>query len=581
MKHNKRPSGTFRNILRYLKPYIPLLICTVLLALCTVAGQLAVPYFVGEAIDRIAGAGEVNYSEIYQLFIVIGACIAAAAIGQWGMSLCNNRIAYRVLADVRKDAFRKLQKLPLSYLDNRAYGDVSGVIVSDAEQFADGLLLGFTQLFTGLATILGVLVIMLVMRWEIALVVFLITPLSLFCSRFIAKHTYMMFKKQTEVRAEQTAFIDEMIGNLKVVKAYTHEDENEESFNEINGRMKKCSLRAVFYSSTTNPVTRFVNSLVYAAVALTGALFAIANPLTFTVGKLTTFLSYSNQYTKPFNEISEVITEFQNSLACAARIFALLHEEEESEDGREELGTAEGHVSLENVAFSYDKEKSLIEELNVEAPAGKRVAIVGPTGCGKTTLINLLMRFYDVDEGSVRVDGKDVRELTRASLRKNYGMVLQETWLKTATVRENLCMGRPDCTEEEMIAAAKAAHAHSFIMRLPEGYDTVIGSEGSLSQGQKQLLCIARIMLCRPPMLILDEATSNIDTRTEHIVQDAFARIMQGRTCFVVAHRLSTIQTADTILVMRAGKIIEQGTHRQLLEKGGFYRELYEAQFAE
>lgn len=580
MKRKKPSAGTFKSILRYLKPYTPLLICTVLLALLTVAGQLAVPYFVGKAIDEIKEAGQVNYPKLYELFGVIGVCIAAASLGQWGMSLCNNRIAYKVLSDVRKDAFRKIQRLPLSYLDGRAYGDISSVIVSDAEQFADGLLLGFTQLFTGLATIIGVLVIMLVMRWEIALVVFLITPLSLFCSRFIAKRTYSMFKKQSEVRAEQTAFIDEMIGNLKVVKAYTHEDENEEEFDEINGRMKKCSLRAVFFSSTTNPVTRFVNSVVYAAVALSGALFAIANPA-FTVGNLTTFLSYSNQYTKPFNEISEVVTEFQNSLACAARIFALLREEEEPEDGTETLTAAEGRVTLTDVAFSYDKERELIRDLNVEAPAGKRVAIVGPTGCGKTTLINLLMRFYDVDEGSVCVDGKDVRNLSRASLRKNYGMVLQETWLKEATVRENLCMGRPDCTEEEMIGAAKAAHAHSFITRLPHGYDTVIGSEGSLSQGQRQLLCIARIMLCRPPMLILDEATSNIDTRTERKVQDAFARLMQGRTCFVVAHRLSTIQTADTILVMKAGKIIEQGTHKQLLAKGGFYRELYEAQFAE
>lgn len=580
MKRKKPSAGTFKSILRYLKPYTPLLICTVLLALLTVAGQLAVPYFVGKAIDEIKEAGQVNYPKLYELFGVIGVCIAAASLGQWGMSLCNNRIAYKVLSDVRKDAFRKIQRLPLSYLDGRAYGDISSVIVSDAEQFADGLLLGFTQLFTGLATIIGVLVIMLVMRWEIALVVFLITPLSLFCSRFIAKRTYSMFKKQSEVRAEQTAFIDEMIGNLKVVKAYTHEDENEEEFDEINGRMKKCSLRAVFFSSTTNPVTRFVNSVVYAAVALSGALFAIANPA-FTVGNLTTFLSYSNQYTKPFNEISEVVTEFQNSLACAARIFALLREEEEPEDGTETLTAAEGRVTLTDVAFSYDKERELIRDLNVEAPAGKRVAIVGPTGCGKTTLINLLMRFYDVDEGSVCVDGKDVRNLSRASLRKNYGMVLQETWLKEATVRENLCMGRPDCTEEEMIGAAKAAHAHSFITRLPHGYDTLIGSEGSLSQGQRQLLCIARIMLCRPPMLILDEATSNIDTRTERKVQDAFARLMQGRTCFVVAHRLSTIQTADTILVMKAGKIIEQGTHKQLLAKGGFYRELYEAQFAE
>ena len=581
MKQNKTSRKTLSGILRYLKPYAPLIVCTVFLAALTVAGQLAVPYFVGKAIDKIVGAGQVDFEGLYRLFLVIAVCIAAAALGQWLMSLCNNRVCYHVLADVRRDAFRKIERLPLKYIDNRAYGEISGVIVSDAEQFSDGLLLGFTQLFTGVSTIAGVLVIMLVMRWEIALVVFCITPLSLFCSKFIASRTYSMFKKQSEVRAEQTAFIDEMIGNLKVVKAYTHEDENEEIFAEKNERMRKCSLRAVFFSSTTNPVTRFVNSVVYAAVAFAGAMFVIGTGGAFSVGNLTTFLSYSNQYTKPFNEISEVVTEFQNALACAARIFALIDEEEEpSDEGMPALGVAEGNISLRDVAFSYRPDVELITGLNVEARAGQRVAIVGPTGCGKTTVINLLMRFYDVNGGSVSVDGKDVRKITRESLRRNYGMVLQETWLKEATVRENLCMGAPDCTEEEMIAAAKAAHAHSFITRLPQGYGTVVGGEGSLSQGQKQLLCIARIMLCRPPMLILDEATSNIDTRTERKVQDAFAKLMSGRTCFIVAHRLSTIKSADTILVMNAGHIVEQGTHEALLAKNGFYANLYRAQFA-
>ncbi len=581
MKKNADSRKTFAGILKYLKPYAPYLVCTLLLALVTVAGQLAVPYFVGRAIDRIVGAGSVDYAGLYRLFLVIGVCVLAGAAAQWLMSLCNNHVAYRVLADIRKDAFCKIERLPLRYLDGRAYGEISSVIVTDAEQFSDGLLLGFTQLFTGIVTILGVLVIMLVMRWQIALVVFCITPLSLFAAKFISSRTYSMFKKQSEVRAEQTAFIDEMIGNLKVVKAYTHEDENETVFDEKNERMRKCSLRAIFFSSTTNPVTRFINSVVYSAVAAVGALTVIATGGIFSVGNLTTFLSYSTQYTKPFNEISEVVSEFQNALACAARLFALIGEEEEPSDAEAcAPESVRGDVELCNVDFSYQPDRELIKDLSVHAKAGQRVAIVGPTGCGKTTLINLLMRFYDVNGGSVRVDGKDIREITRKSLRTHYGMVLQETWLKTATVRENLCMGRPDCTEEEMIAAAKAAHAHSFITRLPQGYDTVIGGEGALSQGQKQLLCIARIMLCRPPMLILDEATSNIDTRTERLVQDAFAELMKGRTCFVVAHRLSTVRTADAILVMNAGKIIEQGTHEELLTKGGFYAELYEAQFA-
>ncbi|MCI8343568.1 MAG: ABC transporter ATP-binding protein [Clostridia bacterium] len=580
MKRAKN-KGTFLGVLHYLKPYWLYLTVTVLLALVTVAMTLAVPYLVGLAIDCIVGAGNVDYARLGDLFLAIGACVGITALSQWLMSLSNNKIAYHVLADVRKDAFRKIQTLPLRYLDSHAYGELASVIVSDTEQFAEGLLLGFTQLFTGIITIAGTLGIMLAMRWQIALIVFCITPLSLFAAKFIASRTYSMFKKQSETRAEQTAFIDEMIGNLKVVKAYTHEDENQEAFQEVNERLRKCSLRAIFFSSTTNPTTRFINSVVYAAVALVGAFTVISTGGLFTVGNLSTFLSYSNQYTKPFNEITEVITEFQNALACAARVFALIGQEDQiSDEGAKELESAQGNVALTNVRFSYDPARKLIEGLNVNVPAGKRVAIVGPTGCGKTTIINLLMRFYDVNGGSISVDGEDIRAITRRSLRKNYGMVLQETWLKKATVRENLCMGKPNATEEEMIAAAKAAHAHSFIKRLPHGYDTVIGDEGALSQGQKQLLCIARIMLCLPPMLILDEATSSIDTRTELKVQDAFAKLMQGRTCFIVAHRLSTIQSADLILVMNAGNIVEQGTHEQLLAKGGFYAELYRAQFA-
>ena len=573
----------FRGILRYLKPYIPLLVLTILCALVSVAAQLAVPFFVGKAIDCCLGAGEVDFDEIFRIFYAIGGSIAAAFAAQYLMSLINNRIVYHVLAKVRTDTFQKLQRLPLKFLDAHPYGEVSSVVLTDAEQFADGLLLGFTQLFTGVVTILGVLVILFVLRWEVALVVVLVTPLSLFAARFISSRTYKTFRRQAQVRAEQTAFIDEAIGNLKVVKAFTHEDENAAFFAEQNEEYRKCALRAVFFSSTTNPVTRFVNSLVYAGVALAGALLAISTAGTaaaFTVGALTTCLSYCNQYTKPFNEITEVLAEFQNALACAGRIFALQNEEEQpSDEGCTELGRARGEVALSDVSFSYRPGQSLIEHFNVRVGAGKRVAIVGPTGCGKTTVINLLMRFYDVCGGSVSVDGVDVRAMTRASLRKNYGMVLQETWLKRATVRENLCMGRPDCTEEEMIAAAKAVHAHGFIRRLPKGYDTVIGGEGSLSEGQKQLLCVARVMICRPPMLILDEATSNIDTRTERLVQDAFARLMEGRTSFIVAHRLSTIRNADLILVMKAGHIVEQGTHEELLQKGGFYALLYNAQF--
>ena len=573
----------FRTILRYLKPFAPLLALSMLCALATVAAQLAVPYFIGKAIDCIIGENNVLYEEIFSIFVAIGACIAVAFVAQYLLSLINNRIVFHLLAQVREDAFAKLQRLPLKYLDARPYGEVAGIVLTDAEQFADGLLLGFTQLLTGVTTILGVLVILFVMRWEIALVVVCVTPLSLFAARFISSRTYKTFKRQAEVRADQTAFIDEAIGNLKVVKAYTHEDENAEVFREKNEEFRKCALRAVFFASTPNPVTRFINSIVYAGVALTGALICISTAGTaaaFTVGSLSSCLFYTNQYTKPFNEITEVLAEFQNSLACAARIFALTAEEEQpSDEGCADLGRAKGDVALQDVSFSYRPDQELIRDFNVSVTAGHRVAIVGPTGCGKTTIINLLMRFYDVDGGSVSVDGQDVRNITRASLRKNYGMVLQETWLKRATVRENLCMGKPDCTEEEMIAAAKAVHAHGFIKRLPKGYDTVIGGEGALSEGQKQLLCVARVMICRPPMLILDEATSNIDTRTEKLVQDAFAKLMEGRTCFIVAHRLSTIQNADVILVMNAGRIVEQGTHEQLLKKGGFYAQLYQAQF--
>ncbi len=580
----KRPEGTFRGILGYLKPYSLFLVCTVVCAVVYVASTLVVPYLAGLAIDCMAGANEVDYPRLYALFAAIGVSIALTALSQWLMSLSNNHIAYRVLADIRRDAFRKLGVLPLKYLDGRSYGKTASVVITDAEQFSDGLLLGFTQLFTGAATILGVLAILFVLRWEVALVVLCVTPLSLFVAKFIASHTYSMFKKQAATRAEQTGFIDEMIGNLKIVKAFSHEGENEEKFDEINERLRACSLRAIFYSSTTNPGTRLVNNIVYALVALVGAFLVIATAgaaVPFTVGNLSSVLSYATQYTKPFNEITEVITEFQNALACAARLFALIGEEEQpSDEGNIELTNVRGEVRLSDVGFSYDPEKPLIEHLNVLAPAGKRVAIVGPTGCGKTTLINLLMRFYDVDKGCVSVDGHDVREITRKSLRSHYGMVLQETWLKKATVRENLLMGNPEATEEEMIEAARAAHAHGFISRLPEGYDTVIGDEGALSQGQRQLLCIARIMLTRPPMLILDEATSSIDTRTEMRVQDAFQKLMQGRTCFIVAHRLSTIENADLILVMKAGTIIEQGTHKELLQKGGFYSELYKAQFA-
>ncbi len=576
-------SGTMKKILHMLAPYTPLVVLAVFLATVTVAAQLMIPYCVGRAVDKIVGAGNVDFGGLSKIFLMIGLLVAVASGTEFALSAVNNHVAFHVLADMREKCFKKLGKLPLKYLDGRAFGEVSSVILSDAEQFSDGLLLGFTQLYTGLATIVGVLIIMFVMRWEIALVVVVLTPLSLFVAKLIASRTYKMFQKQAVARAEQTAFVDETVANLKVVKAYGRERANAELFEEGNEKLRAASLRAVFFSSTTNPVTRFINATVYAAVAFAGALLAIATAGTaavFTVGDLTSFLAYSTEYTKPFNEISEVAAEFQNALACAARMFALCEEEEEPSDELcSDLGEAEGKVELQNVFFSYDPDRPLIEGLSLEAAAGKRVAIVGPTGCGKTTLINLLMRFYDVSDGKVTVDGKDIRTVTRHSLRENYGMVLQDTWLKEGTVRENLLFGAPESSEEEMIAAAKAAHAHGFITRLPQGYDTVIGNDGSLSEGQRQLLCIARVMLHRPPMLILDEATSSIDTRTELLVQDAFTDLMRGRTCFVVAHRLSTIRTADLILVMRAGHIVEQGTHQELLSRGGFYAELYAAQF--
>ena len=570
----------FRGILRYLRPHLPLVVLSLLCALVTVACQLVVPYLVGQAIDCIVSADDIDFGRIYTLFAMIGGCIAGASVSQYVMSVINNRIVYHTLAHVRTDAFSKLQRLPFRYLDAHPYGETSSILLADAEQFADGLLLGFTQLFTGLCTIGGVLGILFSLRWEIALIVLCATPVSILAARFISSRTYKTFKQQAEVRAEQTGFIDEAIGNLKVVKAYSHEAENAAVFREQNERFRKCSLRAMFFSSTTNPTTRFINALIYAGVALTGAFLVIGTGGAFSVGLLTSCLSYVNQYTKPFNEITEVLAEFQNALACAGRIFTLIDEEEEPSDAdAADLGHAMGEVVLDGVDFSYRKDVELIKGLSVRVPAGHRIAIVGPTGCGKTTLINLLMRFYDVDGGSIMVDGRDVRAVTRRSLRRNYGMVLQETWLKRATVRENLTMGNPDCAEEEMIHAAEDAYADGFIRRLPQGYDTVIGAAGSLSEGQKQLLCITRVMLSRPPMLILDEATSNIDTRTERLVQDAFARLMEGRTCFIVAHRLSTIRNADLILVMDAGHIVEQGTHEELLQKGGFYAKLYNAQF--
>ena len=582
----KAERGTLRKVLRYIRPYWGLVLLSVFFSAVTVALTLYVPVLLGRAIDQIIAPGQVAFDAILKILLSVGVIIAVTALVQWVVNAINNKITYQVVRDVREQAFRKLQILPLSYLDAHPAGEIVSRIIADVDQFADGLLMGFTQLFTGVVTILGTLVFMLTIRPAIALVVVVLTPLSFVVARFIATHTYQMFKAQSETRGEQTAFIDEMLGNQKVVKAFGHEDENIEKFDEINDRLQKFSLQAIFFSSLTNPCTRFVNSVVYAAVALTGALVCVATAGTaapFTVGALSALLSYANQYTKPFNEISGVVTELQNALACADRIFKLIAEKSQTPDAENAriLTDAQGEVQMDDVHFSYVPEKKLIENLNLTVQPGQHVAIVGPTGCGKTTLINLLMRFYDVNSGKIGVDGTDIRDITRKSLRQSYGMVLQDTWLKAGTIRENIIMGKPDATDEEIIAAAKACHAHGFIKRLPHGYDTVIGEDGGrLSQGQKQLLCITRIMLCLPPMLILDEATSSIDTRTEMRIQKAFTTMMQGRTTFIVAHRLSTIREADVILVMRDGHIVEQGNHDTLLKKKGFYAELYNSQFA-
>ena len=578
-----KKKSTIKRVLRYLGKYRIFLILSLGMALVTVAGQLYIPILQGNAIDNIIGEGNVDFAAVMKIIITILITMGVVALFQWIMNICNNKITYSIVHDIRKDAFNKLQRLPVRYADSHPTGEIVSKVIADVDQFADGLLMGFTQFFTGVMTILGTLVFMIMINWKITLVVVLVTPLSFFVASFVAKKTYRMFSLQSETRGEQTGFIDEMIGNEKVVQAYGHEDEALEKFDDINLRLQKWSLKATFFSSITNPATRFVNNVVYALVALSGAVSVVKNPLAFTVGRLSMFLSYANQYTKPFNEISGVVTELQNALACADRVLDLIEEEPLSPDADDVLvvNEGEGHIRLEHVAFSYDKEKELIKDFNLDVKPGERVAIVGPTGCGKTTMINLLMRFYDVDSGSIKVEGTDIRDVTRKSLRSNYGMVLQETWLKSGTIKENIVTGRPDATDEEIIAAAKAAHAHSFIKRLPDGYDTVIGEDGgNLSQGQKQLLCIARVMLCLPPMLILDEATSSIDTRTEMKIQEAFAKMMKGRTSFIVAHRLSTIQSADIILVMKDGNVIEQGNHEELLAKGGFYSRLYNSQFS-
>ena len=577
-----------KRILKQLKPYKLWLVLTIILATLSVTGTLTVPVLFGQIINLLdlTKVNTIDYDKIFKLFIIIGAIVGFVCLTQWLMNIINNLITYNVVKDVREEAFANLQKLPLKYIDSHSYGDIISRNIADVDAFADGLLMGFTQLFTGVLTIVGTMVIMLVLNWIVALIILVLTPLSLFVAKYIASSTHHLFKNTSEIRGEQTAFIDEMIGNLKVVKAFNHEKENLEKFDEINDRFTKASLKSIFYSSLTNPCTRFVNAMVYAAVALSGGLmlvFSVSLPIAFNVGILASLLAYANQYTKPFNEISGVVTELQNAFVCAGRIYELIDEKPQTPDieNAVTLKTATGDVEFDNVYFSYEADKKLIENFNLNAKAGQRIAIVGPTGCGKTTLINLLMRFYEPDSGKIKVDGNNINDLTRKSLRSNYGMVLQDTWLKSGTVRENIAIGKPDATEEEIIRATKSAHAHNFIMQLPDGYDTVIGEDGgNLSQGQKQLLCIARIMLCLPPMLILDEATSSIDTRTEIRIQQAFASLMQGRTSFIVAHRLSTIKHADLILVMNDGKIIEQGTHKQLLELNGFYSKLYNSQFA-
>ena len=586
MKDNKNKKkaqkGTLLKVLKRIKKYSGFLILSILMAAVTVASTLYVPILVGRGIDHIVGPGNVDFAGIAKVLTTIGIVVAITALSQWIMNICNNKITYHVTRDIRDEAMEKIQRLPLKYIDGQSYGDIVSRVIADVDQFADGLLMGFTQFFSGVMTILGTLGFMLSINVKITLVVVLITPVSFFVASFIAKRTYKMFKLQSETRGEQTALIDEMIGGQKVVSAYCHEEEAVRQFDEINDRLQKYSLNAIFFSSITNPSTRFVNSLVYAGVAVTGAISAIYGRLT--VGQLSCFLSYANQYTKPFNEISGVVTELQNAIACASRVFELIEEEPEAAESSNavNLENVDGRVDLNDVEFSYVPDKKLIEDFNLHVKKGQKIAIVGPTGCGKTTIINLLMRFYDVNSGSIDVSGVDIRELTRRSLRAGYGMVLQDTWLKSGTIRENIIMGRPDATDEEIIEAAKAAHSHGFIKRLPNGYDTVIGEDGgSLSQGQKQLLCITRVMLCHPPMLILDEATSSIDTRTEIKIQNAFNKLMEGRTSFIVAHRLSTIQSADVILVMKDGHIIEQGNHEELLAKNGFYKKLYESQFAQ
>lgn len=570
-----------KRVLKYIRKYTPALVLSLLLAGLTVLLTLYIPILTGNAVDLIIGKGQVDMPGIFAIMKKIAIAMIITAVGQWVMNTCNNYITYHVIRDIRTDAFAKLEILPLKYLDAHAYGDIVSRVIADVDTFADGLLMGFTQLFTGVLTILCTLGFMLVTNVPITLVVVCITPVSFLVAKFIATKTYSMFKEQSETRGEQTSLIEEMIDNQKIVNTFSRGEAVKGQFGEINGRLQKCSLKAIFFSSITNPATRFVNSLVYAGVGVFGALVAIKGGIS--VGRLSCFLSYANQYTKPFNEISGVVTELQNAFVCAGRIFELIDEEPQVPDAADArvLEDAQGNVDLKNVYFQYVPEKKLIQNFNLQVKPGQRVAIVGPTGCGKTTVINLLMRFYDVNSGSIKVDGTDIRDITRGSLRTNYGMVLQETWLRSGTIRDNICMGKPDATEEEIIAAAKASHAHSFIKRLPQGYDTVITEDGgSLSQGQKQLLCITRVMLCLPPMLILDEATSSIDTRTEVKIQNAFAKMMEGRTSFIVAHRLSTIQSADVILVMKDGNIIEQGNHETLLAQGGFYANLYNSQFA-
>lgn len=580
-KKNTRQKETLIKVLHHLKKYRIYLILSILLAALTVALNLYVPKLTGNAVDLIVSKGHVDFPGVLRIVVQIGVCTLITAAAQWIMSTLNNKMTYQIVADIRNEAFQKIEILPLKYIDEHSNGEIVSRVIADVDQFADGLLMGFTQFFTGVATIVGTLVFMLSINIPITFVVVLVTPLSFFVAGFIAKKTFTMFKLQSETRGEQTALIEEMIGNQKVVQAFGQEDASLEKFDEINGRLQKCSLQAIFFSSLTNPCTRFVNNVAYAGICLTGALAAIQGRMS--VGQLSCFLSYATQYTKPFNEISGVITELQNAIACAGRVFDLIEETPQIPEKEDAvvLSDVKGNVTLSDVSFSYTPAQKLIENFSLDVKPSQRIALVGPTGCGKTTIINLLMRFYDVNSGSISVEGTDIRDMTRHSLRAGYGMVLQDTWLKAGTIRENIIMGKPDATEEEIIKAAKASHAHSFIMRLPKGYDTVISEDGgSLSQGQKQLLCITRVMLCHPPMLILDEATSSIDTRTELKIQHAFAQLMEGRTSFIVAHRLSTIREADVILVMKDGHIVEQGTHDTLLAKNGFYAELYNSQFA-